>query len=164
MQLSWLMVCRQVIVITINKADDVTVVDVAAIEADAQKLLNHLGYDDFDLGIELTTNEGIRHYNKEFRNKDKPTDILSFPYHLDLAAGEQIIHQSEDDKNLGDIIISVEYVRDKAVQDGQSLEDRLRMLLVHGICHLLGYTHDQDDDYAIMLQKEQELLGILSTT
>jgi len=92
---------------------------------------------------------------------DRPTDVLSFPYHIDLVAGERIVPQSDDDKNLGDIIISVEYLREDHDFETQPLAECLRILLVHGLCHLLGYTHDQEDDYELMQQKEDELLAVL---
>jgi len=149
--------------ITIRVDDDLSHIDLPHLRDDVQKLMQLLDYEDFDLGIRLTTNEVIKQYNKEFRGKDVPTDILSFPYHTDLVVGERIVHQSEDDKNLGDIIISIEYVQDKASQDGQPLDNLLRILLVHGVCHLLGYTHDADDDYEVMQRKESEFLIFLKT-
>jgi len=148
--------------IMIKKTGDLSDVDVRALKEDAQKLLRVLGYDDFDLGIKLTTNEEIRSYNNQFRGVDRPTDVLSFPYHIDLVAGERIVPQSNDDKNLGDIFISVEYLR-KVTDDfeTQTLAECLRIMLVHGLCHLLGYTHDEEDDYEVMQQKEDEFLALL---
>ena len=80
----------------------------------AQKMLLFLDYQDFDLGIWFTTNKTIQKYNKLYRGKNKPTDILSFPYHDKLKAGKRISVLSEEDKNLGDIIISVEFVEKEA--------------------------------------------------
>jgi len=132
------------------------------LKADAQKVLDLLGYPDYDLGIWLTTNQTIRSYNKKFRYKDKPTDILSFPYYPDLKPGEKIIPHSDEEKNLGDLIISLEYVQNDAQEYGESLSERLRMLLVHGICHLLGYDHIKDDEYEVMRKKEASLLKKLN--
>jgi len=129
---------------------------------DTQKLLNALNYGDFDIAIWLTTNETIRRFNRDFRNKDKATDILSFPYHPDLKAGKRIVVQDEEDKNLGDIIISLEYVKQDAPRWDKTFEERMRILLVHGICHLLGYDHIEDADYEIMHKKEAELLKTVS--
>ncbi len=124
-------------------------------------ILKHLGYSDFDLGILLTNNAKIKEYNLKYRNKDKPTDILSFPFHSQLKAGEKINAKNEDQKNLGDIIISLEYVKADLEQWNQTFEKRMQILLAHGICHLLGYDHIKDEDYEIMKVKEQELLSLL---
>jgi probable rRNA maturation factor len=117
-----------------------------------------LHYEDYDLGIWLTTNKTIRYYNKTYRHKDKATDILSFSYHPSLQAGERIKPKNEEDKNLGDLIISVEYVARVAREMKVDLYKRMQLLLVHGICHLLGYDHERDEDYKIMHRKELALL------
>ena len=124
----------------------------------AQHILRVLGYGNFDLSIWLTTNTTIRKYNKQYRNKDKATDILSFPYHNTLKAGDTIVAGTKDDKNMGDIIISLEYVQKDAPRWGHSFAQRMDVLLVHGICHLLGYNHIQDADYVLMKAKEKVLL------
>lgn len=128
---------------------------------DAQLLLEALGYDDFDLGILLTNNATIQEYNRAYRHQDKPTDILSFAYHSDLKAGEHITVSEEEDKNLGDLIISLEYVAEDAPQWEQTFEQRMRVLLVHGICHLRGYDHIEDEDYIVMHKEEDRLLRLL---
>lgn len=133
-----------------------------------QELLNTLGYADFAIGILLTTNSTIKQYNKEYRNKDVVTDVLSFPYHQ-IQAGKRIIAKTADDKNLGDIIIALAFVWDKLAEhaDWQQknkkervilLHKRIVELIVHGICHLLGYDHTTDADYKAMQKKERELL------
>jgi probable rRNA maturation factor len=128
---------------------------------DAQFILDALGYHDFDLGILLTNNVTIQEYNRVYRHHDKPTDILSFAYHSELKAGEAIVVDEEEDKNLGDLIISLEYVAQDAPQWEQTFEQRMRVLLVHGICHLRGYDHIEDDDYVIMHKEEDRLLRLL---
>jgi len=139
---------------------DVTL-DIDQLERDAQKILDSLDYSDYDLGILLTTNEEIHTYNRQYRKQDKPTDILSFAYHDTLKAGQRIIPQFDEDKNLGDIIIAPQYVQDDLPRWQQPFEQRMRVLLVHGICHLLGYDHIEDKDYEIMHTAEQWLLAQL---
>jgi probable rRNA maturation factor len=139
-------------------------VDVARLKQDAQTVLHALRYTDFDLSIILTSNRTMRTYNKTYRGKDKVTDILSFPYHPTLKAGERIQVQFPEDKNLGDIIIAPAYVQDDASAWGQSFAERMRILLVHGICHLLGYDHIKDEEYKVMKRKEQSLLRMLQKT
>lgn len=144
--------------IQIKNSQRKIVFDVDMYKNTAQKLLDILGYSDFDLGILLTTNKTVARYNKDYRNQDKPTDILSFPYHHTLKAGETINPTCDDDKNLGDIIISLEYVQKDALRWNCSLQERMIVLLVHGICHLLGYDHISDTDYELMHTQEQLLL------
>lgn len=138
--------------------------DVKRLEQDTQKVLDALKYTDFDIGILLTTNKTIQKYNREFRGKNKPTDILSFSCYPHLKAGDRIKTAYEDEKNLGDLIISVEYVHKAAQELGIPFEQRMRELVVHGICHLLGYDHEDDADYKKMRKKELFLLKELGYT
>lgn len=120
----------------------------------SQQILEILDYKDFDLGIWITNNKTIREYNKNYRNKDKPTDILSFSNYPNLKAGERIKAYCDDDKNLGDLIISAEYVLKDAEKFQVTLSERIVTLLIHGVCHLLGYDHIEDNDFRKMRQKE----------
>ncbi len=133
-------------------------IDLENITKIAQKILDLINYPDFDLGILITTNKSIKKYNKKYRQKDKPTDILSFPYHNELKAGQAIKIKNEEDKNLGDLIISIEYVQKAAKELNQNFDSHLKMLLVHGILHLLGYDHIKDKDYEVMQKEEQRIL------
>lgn len=132
--------------------------DKTVLSKSVQQILAALRYADFDIGIWVTTDATIRRYNREFRHKDKPTDILSFPYHPHLEAGKRVKVTSDEDKNLGDLIISAEFVRRDAQRYEQTFEQRMNVLLVHGVCHLLGYDHLADDDYRRMHAKELWLL------
>ncbi len=130
--------------------------DIENYKLQAQKALDALGYGDFDLGIMLTTNATIKKYNADFRDKDKATDVLSFPYHY-IAAGTKIKPTCDEDKNIGDMIISIEYVQAAAKKLGCTFEQRMNRMLIHILCHLLGYDHIQDDEFAIMIKKEKAL-------
>lgn len=132
------------------------------IKVQATLLLQKLGYKGFDLGIWLTTNKTIRMYNQKYRSKNTATDILSFPSHPHIKAGERIIPASFDEKSLGDLIISIPYVIKHAPKWNQTFDERMKVLLVHGICHLLGYDHEFDADYEIMKKEEERLLEFLS--
>jgi probable rRNA maturation factor len=149
--------------ITIKNTQRSHDIDIQKVQTDAQKILEELGYSDFDLGIWFTTNKTVRQYNKNFRNKDKATDILSFPYHPHLKAGERIKVKEEEDKNVGDILISVEFVENLLPLYKTTLQKRISVLLIHGICHLLGYTHYDDENDQKMSAKERAIatkLGI----
>lgn len=127
----------------------------------AEKILNFLGYGDFDLGILLTTNRTMQKYNKQFRNKNTPTDVLSFPYHLDAKAGKKIVAASDEEKNLGDIVISLPYVFENKKQLDGDFVHWMDIMLVHGICHLLGHDHHEDDEYEKMSALEKKLLKLI---
>lgn|SRR3990167_1555010 len=136
-------------------------VDEKQLELWGKACLDNLGYSNFDLGILLTTNPTIQKFNREYRKKDKPTDILSFPFHQ-LKPGQKINPQIESDKNLGDLIISLEYVKKDAPKWNHSFNERMKVLLVHGICHLLGYDHEEDEDFKLMQKQEKKLLKVLN--
>lgn len=144
--------------IKINNQQRKVKVDITALKQDARRILEIIDYPDFDLGIVLVNPQKIQHYNRTYRNKDKPTDILSFSYHPDLKPGERIKATSEDDKNLGDLIICPEYVVKEAATYNMTFAERMRILLVHGICHLLGYDHEHDEDWHIMRTQEEFIL------
>jgi len=133
-------------------------VDTAQLKADAQIVLDALDYSNFDLGIMLVNNKTMHAYNKEYRQRDKPTDVLSFPYHPQLKAGDRIKVKDPEDQNLGDIIIAPEYVMHDLPKWNTTFDNHMQRLLVHGICHLLGYDHIEDADYKIMRKKELFLL------
>lgn len=133
-------------------------INVNQIKTKIQKMLVALDYSDFDITVWFTTNKTIRYYNKTYRHKDKPTDILSFPYHEYLKAGQRIEAKSEEDKNLGDLIISLEYLEKDAPKWNQTFLERLDILLAHGFAHLLNYDHQTEDEYKQMQKIENKLL------
>jgi rRNA maturation RNase YbeY len=132
--------------------------DIEKIRKDAERILEILKYKDFDLGIWFTSEATIREYNRDYRNKDQATDILSFPFHSELKAGERIKAKHADDKNIGDIIMAPSYIQRDPKNLGGTFEERMQLLLVHGICHLLGYDHETDADFRRMRLKESYIL------
>jgi rRNA maturation RNase YbeY len=122
-----------------------------------KKMLIKLEYSNFDISIWLTTNATIRKYNKIYRHKDEPTDILSFPYHTSLQPGKRISTLTQEDKNLGDLIISLEQAQKDARKNDHTFKEHLVMLLAHGIAHLLGYRHETNAEYAAMQKVEKSL-------
>jgi probable rRNA maturation factor len=89
-----------------------------------------------DVNVLLTANQHMRRLNRQFRQKDKPTDVLSFPADLSGKSPE---------KYAGDLAISVEIARESAKQLGHSLEDEIKVLILHGVLHLAGYDHESDN-------------------
>lgn len=86
-----------------------------------------------EASVTFTDNEGIRAINREYRNLDKPTDVLSFPLFESNGAGVRM---------LGDIVLSLEKCRAQAEEFGHSFERECAFLTVHSTLHLLGYDHE----------------------
>ena len=99
---------------------------------------------DKEIELIITSNEEIKKINKEYRNIDKDTDVLSFPYE-DMPMAP-----------LGSIVISSWHVESKAKELGHSTDDELALLFIHGLLHLLGYDHEVDNGE--MREKEESLI------
>ena len=112
--------------------------------------------------IILTNPENIKKINKEYRNIDKETDVLSFPMFEKKELEEKIENKNflyED--ILGDIVISMEKVKEQAKEYGHSFERELSYMLVHGFYHLMGYDHIEEKDKKVMRPKEEKILNDL---
>ena len=125
---------------------------------------------DFDAEVSITfvDNEEIRRLNKEFRNKDSATDVLSFPI-LEYDENGDIVDADfdfdEDYVMLGDIVISAERAMEQAIEYGHSFLREIAFLCVHSMLHLLGYDHvDSEEDEKIMIQKQKQILERLNIT
>lgn len=97
-----------------------------------------------DIELIITDNEEIREINKTYRNIDKDTDVLSFPYEEMLMSP------------LGSIVISSSHVEEKAKELGHTTDDELALLFIHGLLHILGFDHEVDNGK--MREKEKELI------
>ena len=112
-------------------------VSVSHLRQFVNRLSRRLHLDDQTLTIVFVSDRAIRRLNRDFRNQDKPTDVLSFP-----TGPEATPHL--DKPGLGDMIISVETARRQAFARHHSLERELCVLVIHGLLHLLGYDHEVD--------------------
>ena len=113
-----------------------------------------------EISVTFTDNKGIRELNKQYRNKDIETEVLSFPmgengvYDTDMETGAKI---------LGDVVISMEKARDQAELFGHSLQREVGYLTAHSVLHLLGYDHMENLEKVRMREKEElimEQLGL----
>lgn len=116
-----------------------------------------------DVYVTLTNNETIRKVNAEQRNIDRATDVLSFPM-FDRSEIPDLKKEDKTEDILGDIIVSIEKVKEQAEEYGHSFERELAYLVTHGMLHLLGYDHIIDEEKAVMRKREEEILGILNIT
>lgn len=117
------------------------------------------------ISITLTTPENIRKINKQYRNIDKETDVLSFPMFEQEEIKEIINKQQQEIEDvLGDIVISIKRVQEQAIEYGHSFERELSYMLVHGFYHLMGYDHIKEEDKQKMRPKEEKILEDLKLT
>ena len=126
-----------------------------------------------EINVEITDNAGIQKLNKEYRGKDSPTDVLSFPLiepdkmdNIRNKDKNKILKAFSDDINpenglilLGDIIISAEKTKEQSEALNQSFERELMFLAIHSTLHLLGYDHELSDEAdLIMREKQREII------
>lgn len=114
------------------------------------------------VSITLTNPENIHQINKEYRDVDRETDVLSFPMFEKSELDEKIKKQEfEHEDILGDIVISIDRVKEQAEEYGHSFEREFAYMLVHGFYHLMGYDHIKEEDKIIMRPKEEKVLNEL---
>lgn len=115
------------------------------------------------ISITLTTPSEIKIINNEFRKIDKETDVLSFPMFEKDELDEMVKSGvNEIPETIGDVIISVDRVKEQAEEYGHSFERELAYMVVHGFYHLMGYDHMVDEDKVVMRAKEENVLGLLN--
>ena len=106
-----------------------------------------------EVSVTIVDNAYIQSLNKQYRNKDVPTDVLSFPQFEDMS-----MLPEEGEICLGDVVICPEKARLQAEEYGHSQMREMVYLFVHSILHLLGYDHMEADEKAVMRQKEEEAM------
>ena len=145
-----------------------------------------IGYETYDVSLVLCEDEEMQELNKDTRGVDAPTDILSFPFQEEIIEPGILAEPSfdiPDYYNLGDMIIDIPYIIRRCKEDFAENSDtsdfncdivergvsgamstvydpeaRIHMLLVHGMLHLVGYDHIEDDDYNLMVSQEELIL------
>ena len=120
------------------------------------------------LNVILTNPETIRKTNKQYRELDKETDVLSFPMfqkdEIDNLIKESQTKQEVVEDVLGDIMVSIPRVIEQANEYGHSVERELAYMIVHGFYHVMGYDHIKEEDKVIMRPKEENILNKLNIT
>jgi probable rRNA maturation factor len=121
------------------------------------KVLDFIELDRWEVSILLCSDEIITDLNNRYRNKNKPTDVLSFP-----QAGAEIDYSLEEERDnyfiAGDIVISMETMKNNAAQLDVSQNEEMQRLVVHGLLHLAGLDHE-DEDSAEMLEFQDTILN-----
>ena len=131
-------------------------ISVSSVKRTAQRILKLLHQHQVELSLALVDNREIEKLNARYRNKNEPTDVLSFPLGGRFPKGPEI---------LGDVIISIEQAEKQARKRRRTLEQEIESLLIHGILHLLGYDHERSEkDAKIMRGMEKKVSRALCET
>jgi len=126
-----------------------------ALRGVAREVLRGLGcHEDAELSILLTDNEGIRALNRRYLDRDRPTDVLSFP----MWDFNSELRTPNSELILGDVVISIEKAGKQAEELDVTMDEELSRLLVHGILHIFGFDHEKGRREAVRMRKEEERL------
>lgn len=109
--------------------------------------------DNGEFNVIIVDNEKIRQINKEYRNVDRETDVISF------ALEDDKTFVIQDYRVLGDIYISIDKALEQSREYGHSFKREFNFLALHGLLHLLGYDHMEKDDEEVMFSKQEEVLA-----
>ena len=115
----------------------------------AQHVLSDQGEDNLNINLKFVSSSEMKKLNKDFRNKSFDTNVLSFPVSKEIQ---------EISGELGDIAMSIPYIKTESQNLNRDVEDHMMHLLAHGILHLLGFDHNQDKDANIMESQEIKYL------
>lgn len=128
-------------------------------ERAALLVLSALGHEDSELSIAFVDDGRMQELNRDWRGKDRPTDVLSFSQleGEDLAAAEE-----GEPLLLGDIIVSLDTLERQARDGGWTDDEEMVRLLLHGVLHLLGHDHEEEDDAKAMRTEEARLVAALA--
>lgn len=107
-----------------------------------------------EVTLRFTTNEEVQTLNRDFRDKDKPTNVLSFPFEVPEFL-------QDEEPTLGDIIIAMPVIEDEAKEQQKTVEDHLAHMTIHGTLHLLGFDHIDDEEAEEMESLEIQILAKL---
>ncbi|MGX6980058.1 rRNA maturation RNase YbeY [Vagococcus elongatus] len=131
--------------------------------SDISSLLNFAGdylelAEDTEMSVTFMSNEAIQNFNREYREKDVPTDVISFAIEDEEDIPPELFEQMGIPRNLGDILVSVEKAHEQAADYGHSFERELGFLVVHGFLHLNGYDHMTEEEEAKMFTLQRKIL------
>lgn len=126
-----------------------------------------------EVNVLITDNEGIREYNRQMRDIDAPTDVLSFPnldydapsvFYIDPVSEADYRNPENGNIIFGDIILNAERVFSQAEEYGHSVKREYAFLIAHSMYHLCGYDHMTDEEAKIMESRQEEILSLLQIT
>ncbi|WP_046214715.1 rRNA maturation RNase YbeY [Paenibacillus wulumuqiensis] len=145
---------------------------ISLLEQVLQKAGEQEGVQEGEVALTFVDDEVIHQLNKEYRNMDRPTDVLSFAMHESMDDEMEINYGTDPEADgeplpgdmLGDIIISIPRAIAQSEDYGHSVEREIGFLFVHGFLHLLGYDHQDDESEAEMMGKQEAVLQQIGLT
>jgi probable rRNA maturation factor len=140
-------------------------VDLEHLRGLAELVLREEGYPSgAELTVLLVNDDEMSSYNERFLNRSGPTDVLAFPVE-ELVPGVTPDHDPTGPPlMIGDVIVAPAFVRRRAADNEVSFDDEMALMVAHGILHLLGYDHLDDEDAELMERRETELLSMVGRT
>ena len=141
----------------------------------AKEVLRSEGCDrEVEISLTITNDEGIQELNREFREIDRPTDVLSFPNVSYEEPGDFSVMEGEQEVDLlnpdtgnimfGDIVVNEDRVRSQAQEYGHSTKREFAFLIAHSMLHLCGYDHMEEGEAKVMEKKQSDVLNTLGIT
>lgn len=125
----------------------------------SKSCLADYSFETLSFDIVLCNNDDIHRINKEYRNKDRATDVISFAIFADSPLSERFIMDGEI--NLGEIIVSLDKIEEQSKENNVSFDSELYYLISHGILHLLGFDHQTQEDYNFMVDNQNKAKAIV---
>lgn len=117
-------------------------------------------FDTVVFDIVFCNDDEIHRINRDYRNTDRPTDVITFAIFADSPDDEKFIFDGEI--NLGEIIISLDTIKKQAEENKTTFDDELRLITAHGILHLLGFDHLTEDDYNFVVSVQNKVKSVLN--
>ncbi|QPJ62765.1 MAG: rRNA maturation RNase YbeY [Candidatus Nitronauta litoralis] len=137
--------------VLVRNAQRKIALDKAQVKSRTIKVLKALKLEKIELSVLITNDVKIRELNYNYREQDKPTDVLSFPQEEDAI-------DENGYRLLGDVVLSAETAKKQAEEHHLTLDQELMLLIIHGVLHLLGYDHEQSRKDAAFMKKKTKTL------
>ena len=129
------------------------------VEITKKSCISNYKYKTISFDVVLCNNDNIRVINKEYRQKDSPTDVITFAIFADSDEDERFI--IDEEINLGEIIVSLDKVLEQSGENNISFEAELYYLISHGILHLLGFDHQTQEEYEFMVNNQNKAKAVV---
>ncbi|MDH4307907.1 MAG: rRNA maturation RNase YbeY [Acidimicrobiia bacterium] len=135
-------------------------VDVAALRYLVDVVLEHERYpDQTEVTLMFVTDDVIAGYNDRFMSREGPTDVLAFPLEAHEPGVAPVVRPGDPPVALGDVIVAPDYVSRQASAHGVEFVDEMSLMVVHGLLHLMGWDHDDDQQAEHMEERERSILA-----